>query len=165
MAKMKNEEQYNALRKDLRIDSLILDEQLCSLAMRCQEAGEFLAEVSADLDYAERKLRDLTVQVNLETREAYVAKDLKFTEGLINNEVQNNPGVVKMSSDLLQLKYEKSLWSNLFDSWRTKTSAMKYYCQMVTAGYVTPNTAYNQSRSDVQKATAAIPRARAKLDD
>lgn len=163
MAAIKNQDAYNRLKGQLRIDPLTLDDQLSDLPMLCQDVGEFLAEISADLDYETKRADDLAASLNLQFRDEHEIRKEKVTEALIKNEVSNAPDMVKLQNVVLQLKYEKSLWSNLFDSWRAKTSALKYYCQMTVAGYITPNAAYSNVRQEIQEASGVTPRRRAQL--
>ena len=151
MPDMKNQKDYDRLRAQLKINPLLLDEQLSDLPMLCMEAGEFMAEVGADVDYAQKKLNDLVTETQLTTREKKAAAGEKVTEKLIEAEVESDPVVMKARSGLLQLNYEKDLWNNLFRAFQTKTSAIKYYCEMVKAGYITPNTAYKDVRAGVQE--------------
>ncbi len=157
--RMAHEADYNRLKKTVRIDPLLIDEQLSDLPMLCQEAGEFMAEASADLDHAEQKYKQLIAETQLIVRDQM--KGDKTTEKAIEAEVMNSPDIIKAMSGILQLRYEKQLWSNLFDSLRTKTSAMKYYCQMTVAGYITPNAAYKQQAADIRvPSDTMVPRKR-----
>lgn len=155
---------YQRLRKKLTLDPLELDQELIELPMLVMEAAEEAAEALSKRDRAKNGL-DIAMAVAADHLRREPILDAKGgvktrSEAQIATEVALYESVQNAQEDVEDTKLNLALWQALVNALQTKRDSLKKYSDLTLAGFLSPNAALDQRRTDIRAASEATPRRR-----
>lgn len=127
-------EKYRWLKQRVRLDLLYIDEDIQELPILLQEAGE---NTAVALERRE------STKADLETQEAVTANRLrrdeyngKKSEAAIASMIPLDEDYQRIQKDLSEARLDASLWMNLMDTLRSKSSLVRASADLVQAGFI-----------------------------
>lgn len=142
-------ERYLWLRQKTRLDLLALDEELSEIATLVQEAGEKTASANDMLSAAKDNLDGVEAQVAASLRVPPIAGKAR-SETQITSEIPLDKRVTEAQATLAAAKFDASLWTNLTDALRLKSSSMRAAADLVQAGYLTTDYILSKRRGEMR---------------
>lgn len=155
-------ETFERIQRRLTFDPLEIDQELIELPMLIMEASEQTAHCLSARDRAKNDV-DLAIAEASDHLRQQTTTDGKGgqklrSEAQIETEVPMYQSVQDTQRTLEQAKLDLALWMALCDSLRTKRDSLKVYSDLVISGYLTPNAALNQRRSEIRNAAEPVRR-------
>lgn len=147
---MLQEQAYAVFRSRLTIDMMRLDEDLINHPMLMQQAGEIAADA---LQIRDACNHDLAVVTAKEAQNLRVADEDGKTpsEARINSQVILSRRVKAARTALEDAQHDLDYWQIMVNAIREKGNSMKRIAELTIAGYLAPNAAYSERRSELRK--------------
>lgn len=141
-------EAYQALRVQLPIDWLDLDNEIMKMPVLVQEAAELAVAASN-----EESILQLGYDVaKAETGQRLRQENERITEAAIERQLPLSDEVQQARLDYLHAKSYARLCEELVRSLRIKSQQLQKSCDMIVQGYMTPSAAYEKRRSEISAA-------------
>jgi hypothetical protein len=160
------DETYERLRSKLTLDPLDLDQELIELPMLIMEAAELTANRVTDRDRAKNELDVAMAQAADHLRRTPVTDGKGGTkvrsEAQIETEIPLYDNVQSAVTKLEDAKLELALWQALCDSLRAKRDSLKLFADLTISGYLSPNTALSERKTEIRTGSSYQPRRRIK---
>ena len=143
-----NTELYMQLRAELALDEHNLDRDFVRMPMLMVETIEH--RIVADQTVVERKneLTLICATESAEMREELQNNKVR-SEASIASELPMREAVVAARDNLNEVMSDAALWAGLVDCVRIKLTSMKALSELTIAGYVTPNSAYEKTKTEM----------------
>jgi hypothetical protein len=153
-----SERRYNDLRDKLDIDLLRLDDSLIEMPLLVMEVGEEVALALGDRDRAKNAYdlacvsaaNDLRKTPNVDSQ----GNEKQRSEKQIESEIGGQPAVIRAQAAYEDAKFEAARWQTLSEAVRTKGHSLSRICELIVAGYLTPNAVRETKRSENVKRRA-----------
>jgi len=139
---------YLSLRAQLGIDLLALDDELMKMPQLVQDAAELAAEANDDANAAALAYEVCKAEAGLRIRESAPHSE-RVTEASIERQLPLDPEVQDARVAADQAKTYAGLVHALVQSLRTKSTLLQKASELVIAGYITPNAAYQRRREEM----------------
>jgi hypothetical protein len=148
--------QYEQLQKKLVLDPMELDQELIELPMLIMEANEQCAHCLSARDRAKNDL-DLAMAEAADDLRSQTVSDGKGgfkvrSEAQITTEIALYKSVQEAQRVVESAKLDLALWQALCDSFRTKRDSLKIFSDLTISGYLSPNAALTQRRTEIRNA-------------
>lgn len=158
------DEIYERLRSKLKLDPLDLDQELIELPLLIQEAAELTAHRVTSRDRAKNALDVAMAQAADHLRRAPVADGKGGTklrsEAQIETEIPLYDNVQEAITKMEDAKLELALWQALCDALRAKRDSLKLYADLTISGYLSPNVALSERKTEIRSSSSYQPRRR-----
>ena len=143
------ERNYMLLRARLRFDPMRLNEELIEHPMVLQEACEACVEAIKQRDQLNNYLSFVEAEVSEQLRPA---PDGKWrSETMVKSMLPNQPKIMDATVRLEDAKALAGRWTALVESLRAKGSSLKRMAELITVGYMTSNSVYEERKADIQQ--------------
>lgn len=142
------QQRYDNLSRRLRIDMADVDNELVDMPMLVQEAAELATDANdvenlAHLDYDVARA-EYGQRLRLEND--------RISEARIESSMPLDPIVVQARVGYERAKIDSALCAALVSALRTKSSLLQKAADMMLAGWITPNAAYERRRAEINQA-------------
>lgn len=157
-------ETYERIKAKLQFDPLDFDQQLIELPMLVLDAAEMATLYAGERDKAKGAL-DLAMAQAADQLRTNTIIDAKGNpkiraEAQIESELPLYENVQEAQQKFDECKYRLALSQNLVDALKVKRDAMKVYAELTISGYLSPNAALNDRRSEIRAASNSTMRRR-----
>lgn len=146
------ERRYAAFYKRLSIDEMRLDTELIEMPQLMQDVNEETAHAVFVRDIAKHDLDLRYAEAAYDLRQQGVNAGKKPAEAQIESEVPLDQRVQDAAVAHEDAKYDLARWQALTDAMRTKAHSLRMICELVVAGYLTPNALLNKREREAADA-------------
>lgn len=146
---MINEDDYLRLREVAIVDGTDpnIDDHLINLPMQQIEINEFAAVALSAKDTAKFDYEQAVADTAVKIRTQDTGK--QPSEAQIKSELPLWDEVAAATHALIIAEYDYNLWKGLADAIRTKSSSLRAFAELMTAGYMTQDTIRNNRREEI----------------
>jgi len=158
---MIHEIEFRRLQETLVIDMMSIDETLIRLPSNQQRASELCAEALKQRDIALNELIRIQAAVEVEIR----AIEPKKTAAAVQAEMLLHEDVIVCQQNVENAKEDAAKWNGLVDAIKQQGSSIKRLAELITAGFLSPNTELRKEISSARKQKTMEPRKKVSEND
>jgi hypothetical protein len=144
-------EDYQALRAQLPIDWLSLDDELMKMPQLVQEAAEMAMRAGNAVGGAELAYDVIKAEIG----QAMRAENERITEAAIERNLPLYNDVQEARMELIHAKTYAKLCEDLVRNLRIKSTTLQKSSDLIISGYITPSAAVQQRRDEIYAARRA----------
>jgi len=137
---------YLALKAQLSVDLMDIDNELMKMPQLVQDAAELAAEASDDENVSHLAYDVMKAEAGMRLREE--ATD-RITEAAIERQLPLDEGVQEARMAYENAVTYAKLCTALVNALRTKSSLLQKASDLIIAGYITPSAAYERRREAI----------------
>jgi len=140
------ETEYLHFKNRLLLDKMRIDDELIEHPPTLQSVVELCAEAISNRDHA-----DITLKIILSETADKLRQELdgKISEARIAAELDKDFDVQEARLALERAKHDYNLWNGLVDSFKEKGGSLKRISELIIAGYIAPNSAYDLCKEEM----------------
>jgi len=154
---MKNKELN--FEKDLSIDKYKLDEECVSHSVFYYRYSEMEADAKNQVSILTDNYKLKMSEVNIETRNSFIKKDTKFTEAVINAEVEKNDTVIEAKEELREAELNLARLQAGVRAFEHRKSQLDNVVRLYCAGYFSVPANSGKSRDTINEQASKDARA------
>jgi hypothetical protein len=146
-------DKYN-FEQDLSIDKYKLDEECLSHAGLYYRYSELAANAKNKVGILADNLKLKMGEVNIQIRNDYTKKEMKFTEAVINSEVEKNEDVIEAREELREAELNLAKLQAGVSAFEHRKSQLDNLVRLYCSGYFSTPSSSGKPRESVNEQVA-----------